>query len=375
MRAQLEQACQDAALARAEASSLRTELAAEREARTRAEAALHKHRLNAGGAVAASAMVPSGRDLGAALAAAAESSRARPASNPAAAAPRLAEHAALKAQTPERRPEQETGELVAALDAAASSLRAAKELAPPADGPSLRAAVVALARQDSLTAGSVLAALLPVQGAIIADDVTYDLTVRGIGTFGVTIRNGHAQVQRLPRRRSRREAEFHVAGEPLALAQLLAGERSKLRRFGRGARVSGRRKRAKALAALPGADLSLAEALHAGARLEPSLIFRTLPFVIDPEWTRGHVFTVAQEITELAPRAWYVMARDGVPLHVVEHTAGGAADATVTMTRAAFERLLRGEPAAEGDLPIVRGDHAAVASLKRWTDRALRRRG
>ena len=58
------------------------------------------------------------------------------------------------------------------------------------------------------------------------------------------------------------------------------------------------------------------------------------------------MFTVAQEIVELAPRAWYVTARDGVPLRVAEHAAGAAADATVTMTRAAFDRLLRGEPAA-----------------------------
>jgi hypothetical protein len=40
------------------------------------------------------------------------------------------------------------------------------------------------------------------------------------------------------------------------------------------------------------------------------------------------------------------------------------------MTRAAFDRLLRGEPAESGERPVVRGDHTAVATLKRWTDRA-----
>ena len=82
------------------------------------------------------------------------------------------------------------------------------------------------------------------------------------------------------------------------------------------------------------------------------------------------MFTVAQEIVELAPRAWYVTARDGVALNVVEHTAGCAADATVTMSRAAFERLLKAEPPAEGDLPTVRGNRDAVAALKRWTELA-----
>ena len=42
----------------------------------------------------------------------------------------------------------------------------------------------------------------------------------------------------------------------------------------------------------------------------------------------------------------------------------------MTMTRAAFDRLLRGEPPAHGDRPMVRGDREAVAALKRWTDLA-----
>jgi hypothetical protein len=65
-----------------------------------------------------------------------------------------------------------------------------------------------------------------------------------------------------------------------------------------------------------------------------------------------------------------VIARDGVPLTVVEHVAGAAADATVTMTRATFDRLLRGEPSGGGELPVIRGDRAAVATLKRWLDEA-----
>ena len=46
------------------------------------------------------------------------------------------------------------------------------------------------------------------------------------------------------------------------------------------------------------------------------------------------------------------------------------ADATVTMSRAAFERLLKGEPQPLGDRPQVKGDRGAVAALKRWTDLA-----
>ena len=264
MRTQLERACHDAALARAEASSLRAELAAERESRARAEAALQ----------AATGTAPRVADL--------------------------QQHAAAQLQaaaTVTRRPEAETNRLLAALDSAATTLRAttpplnpemgiaaARESAPgvapgitpearaswtaptptgaiaasaaatPAsattavvlapepdssapdervlvaavEAPGLRSAIVALAREDSVSAGSLLAGLLPAQGELVDADLSYDLTVRGLGTFAVTVEGDDVQVQRLPRKRSRSEAEFHLSGEPLALAQLLAGERSKV---------------------------------------------------------------------------------------------------------------------------------------------------
>jgi hypothetical protein len=196
------------------------------------------------------------------------------------------------------------------------------------------------------------------------------LTVRGVGTFAVFVEDGSARVVRLSRRRPRGEALFHLAGDPIALAELLAGDRRKLGRLRRKARLTGSRKRARELMALPGAQLSLAQAVRAGARLEPALVYRALPFAIDPEWTRGHNFTVAQQIVELAPHAWHITVHDGQPLRIVERNSGTEADATVTMSRAAFDRLLRDEPPAHGDHPVVRGDRAAVAALKRWTDRA-----
>ncbi len=219
-----------------------------------------------------------------------------------------------------------------------------------------------------MTAAALIAGLLPAQGRLLADDISYDLTVRGLGTFAIDVERGEAEVRRIARRRPRGEAQFHLAGDPRALAELLAGERRRVRRFRGPVRLSRRRKGLRALRPLSAARLSLAGAVRAGARLEPALVFRALPHVVDPAWTRGHVFTVAQEIAELAPRAWYITARDGVPLTVAEHKAGMAADATVTMSRATFDRLLRGEPA--GELPVIRGDRAAVEALRRWTDMA-----
>jgi hypothetical protein len=257
------------------------------------------------------------------------------------------------------------GRLVADLDAAAAALR---RTAPDDEVGErwLRRALVAFARVEPLAAGRLLIGLLPAQGAVVDGPLSYDLTLRGLGTFSVTVKDGSADVRRVAQARRRGEAVFHLRAEPLALAQLLAGEPCRIGRFRGRARATGQRRRTAELAPLAGAPLSLAGALDAGARLAPELVYGLLPFAIAPEWTRGHTFTVAQEIAGL--RTWFVSARDGAPLAV--STRAAHVDATVTMTRAGFDALLRGAAPEPQDRPSIRGDRVAVAALKRWTDRA-----
>src|SRR4051794_36331678 len=345
---------------------------------------------------------------------------------------RHAREQAKSAAEAARRPQQETGELVANLEAAAASLRAsppalaaeaetprdglapqrpvtagdaapeaepARDAAPAAElvpsprallpaepttsdflalsdalaGPParpLRRVLVALAERDPVAAGEVLAGLLPAQGPLFDAPVAYDLTIGGIGTFAVTVSDGVAAIERVPKPRSRGEALFELRSDPLTLAELLAGDEHRIGRFRGRARVSRRRRKARVLEALPDARIGLADALRAGARLEPALVYKALPHAIDPEWTAGHAFTIAQEITDPDARTWYVSVRDGNGIEVTESAPDAPPDATVTMTRAAFERLLRDEPPDPSERPLVRGDRAAVAILKAWTDRA-----
>jgi hypothetical protein len=201
---------------------------------------------------------------------------------------------------------------------------------------------------------------------VVEGPLSYDLTVRGLGTYAVTVRGGSADLRRVAHPRRRDEALFHLRAEPAALAALLAGEPGRIGRFRGPVRATGQRRRTAELAPLAQAPLSLAAALRAGARLDPELVYAVLPYAVAPEWTRGHAFTVAQEIAGL--RTWFVTARDGAPLAVT--TTARRADATVTMTRAGFDALLRGDPPAPHDRPGIRGDRVAVAALKAWTDRA-----
>ena len=214
------------------------------------------------------------------------------------------------------RPAPERAQRVAAdLDAAAAALRErlpVPEAAPQAseDGPSveappadihsghrLRGALVRLAREDPVTAGRILAALLPAQAIVLERATDYDLTIHEVGTFAITVAGGHAWVKPLDAPRGRRTAEFHVRAGALALAELLTGAPVRLRRFSGPQRVTGRRRRVRpVLSALVNARVSLAEALGAGVDLDAELAMAALAHVIDPAWTRGHNFTVEQRV-------------------------------------------------------------------------------
>jgi hypothetical protein len=246
------------------------------------------------------------------------------------------------------------------------------EVPPPESeeraGHRLRGALVRLAREDPVAAGRILAALLPAQATILRRAADYDLTIREVGTFAITVAGGRAWVKPVDRPRGRRNAEFHVAAGAQALAEILNGAPPRLKRFSGPERVSGRKRRAKpVISALVNCRIPFDEAVKAGAELDPDLVMAALAHAIDPAWTRGQTFTVEQRIGETA---WFIVARDAGGVGVTRARPQHAPRATVTLTPDTFQCLLRGEPAPSGERPTVRGDRVAVAHLKAWTDRA-----
>jgi hypothetical protein len=256
---------------------------------------------------------------------------------------------------------------VAATPDEATPKAAAAEV-PERAGHRLRGALVRLAREDPVTAGRILAALLPAQAVILKRAADYDLTIREVGTFAITVAGGRAWVKPVESPRGRRNAEFHVNAGAQALAEILAGAPPRLRRFSGPQRVSGRKRRVKpVLSSLVNSRIPLEEAVRAGAQLDSELVMAALAHVIDPAWTRGHEFTVEQRVGEAS---WFIVARDAGGLGVTRTPPIGTPQATVRLTPHALQCLLRGEPTPPGDRPAVRGDRLAVALLKAWTDRA-----
>jgi len=252
------------------------------------------------------------------------------------------------------------------LDAAAAALRAPRPTPPPPAGECwLRRALVRLARSDPVAAGQILAGLLPAQGLAVAATLEYDLTIRGVGTYAVSLAGGHARVVALDGPRGRRRAEFHLRGEPLALAELLVGEPRRPGRLTGPLRLSGRRRDFEALAPLARAPVSLPDAVRAGADLAAGHLLALLPHLIAPEWTRGHAFTVALG----APGASGVLTvADGAPPTLA--AGPGPADASVVLGPEAVRAFLLDERASRGARPVVRGNRGAVAALSGWLARA-----
>jgi len=426
-RAELEAARAAAEQAGAEAASTRAELEAARGLRTQLEAAYARiSELEGDLEAARAAVADAGREAGGLLARIAElertadddlERRAREQADAAAAVPR---------PTPE-----EQRELSASIDAAAAALRArtedveapgapagardgaeataapskagaevapgkTAETASPAvrsrvvgevahasradgigsDYPWLRAALVRLARDDPRAATKLLLGLVPVQRALVEPPLEYDLTIRGSGTYAISIGQEGAVARSIARPRPRAEAAFHAAADVVTIAEVLAGVDKRIGRWLGSVRVRGRRGAAEALrAALNRASLDLASTVRAGADLDPDVVFRALAYAIHPSWTKGHSFTVAQEIAGPRPMRWHIAVRDGAPVAVELRSPAGPPDAVVSMSRAAFSHMLRGEPVPSGERPAIRGDREAVALLKAWTDRAQGRAG
>ena len=157
----------------------------------------------------------------------------------------------------------------------------------------------------------------------------------------------------------------------MTLAELLAGVEKRMGRWVGSVRLRGRRRRAEALRdALVRADLGLAAAARAGAELDPDLVFRAFAYAIHPAWTEATASRSRRRSPARSRRAGTSRSRDGAPVAVERRPPPEPPDAVVSMSRAAFAHLLRGEPPPSGERPRSAATARPSRTLKAWTDRA-----
>jgi hypothetical protein len=230
--------------------------------------------------------------------------------------------------------------------------------------PSVERAFRTMARTDPDAAGRLLLELLPLQRVVYPHAVSYDLVLGPDRCVWVSVPDGAPIIEVKPAPRPRQEVDFQVVGDPRKIARLLtAGWLG--RRFGRAARVRGRRQGVVALSALLGAPLDLGALHRAGVSPDPLIAFSLVAAMIDPAWTATERFTLAHAAPD-ASRT-YLVARDGRPLGATRIAPEDGATTTLSCTTEHLLAALAGEP-----VPGVRvtGDVAAWLSLRKWIKRA-----
>jgi ribonucleoside-diphosphate reductase beta chain len=219
-----------------------------------------------------------------------------------------------------------------------------------------RIALEQMAREEPELAARLVLQTLP---GVQVDGVTYDVVVDGLGTH----RMGPSQ----------NGADFELHTDPAGLAAMAVGASPVGLMLRRKLRIRGSRRSALKLRALgQGPDPSIPDALAAGAPLDADAIYRSLRYLIDPEWTRGHSFTVAYVVEGEGGGTWFVHIRDGERPEVT--TDGESPDARLTMSIDTYRALVGVEmtpaEAMRGHLIDIEGALHPVTLLGRWIDRA-----
>ena len=223
----------------------------------------------------------------------------------------------------------------------------------------MKQALERIAREDPKLAARLIVMTMPAVAPRI--DASYDLIVRDLGSWRVA----GGRMERLNGQAG--EVDFRLATDSEGLAALAAGGSAlKLMLTGR-VRVRGSRRQASKLRALEDADVTIGDALRAGGELDLDALFRALPYLIDPSWTRGQTFVVGYHVDG---RSWYVHVNDGV----VAISGDAQADANVHVSADVYRRMVMGEVTANAamrdQLVDVDGRLHAVTLLGRWIDRA-----
>ena len=230
-----------------------------------------------------------------------------------------------------------------------------------------RQAVADMAREDPELAAKLVLQTLPAAAAKVPGKLTYGLVVEGLGEYTVAIDSGRAEVHE----GLNGTTDFNLSTNVEGLAQLAAGT-SPLRLIVSGrVRIRGNRLRARKLRAMSNGEIDLADVIANGGAVDPDLLYRSLPYLVDPEWTRGHAYLLRYSIGD---GSWDIEVRDGQPIRVSAPTNGRDPDAAVSVSPETFRKLVSRElsptDAMRLQLTSVEGQIYPVTLLGRWIDRA-----
>ncbi len=232
-----------------------------------------------------------------------------------------------------------------------------------------RAALHRIAADDPELAARLILMTLPGAASKIGGTMSYVLDVAGLGTHRVSISGGRARVDQAD---EAEDADFRLQADARTLVDLVTGTHGPLGLMMRGRlRIRGKRRKAMKLRRMSG-EVSLADVVEAGGTLDPDILYRSLPYIVDPEWTTGHDFTVRYVVTGEGGGSWYVTVRDGQPLEVSREERDVAGTASVSFD--SYQRMASGQlspsQAMQNQLTTIEGQIHPITLIGRWIARA-----
>lgn len=234
------------------------------------------------------------------------------------------------------------------------------------------AALRRMSEADPELAARLVVQSLPAAAATLPAGLSWRLQVEDLGEWTVrSTGEGPASVEAA---NGAGGEDFAIETDAGGLAALASGSSPLAMMLRRQLRLRGKRRKALALRRLDsGAGPRQMAAL--GLSVDPDLLYRSLPYAIDPEWTRGHSFAVAFEVLGEGGGRWLVRVDDGrVSVDSGAANGGAPPDATVRLSIETWQRLLRGElrptTALQSGLTRAEGSMHPVTLIGRWADRA-----
>lgn len=237
-----------------------------------------------------------------------------------------------------------------------------------------RDALDRMAADDPQLAARLIVMALPAAASKIDGDLSYVLDVEELGSYRVTVADGGARVDEAAGDGA--ADDFRLQTDAETLVKLVSGRRRPLGLMLRGRlRIRGKRRRALKLRRMSSGELRMADVRANGGTLDPDVLYRALPYLVDPEWTKGHAFTVRYVVTGEGGGSWFVTARDGRPLAVRRELEQGEREVgTATVSFDTYQRLAAGEItpsiAMQSQLTTIDGEMHPITLLGRWIARA-----
>jgi ribonucleoside-diphosphate reductase beta chain len=234
-----------------------------------------------------------------------------------------------------------------------------------------RRALRRMAESDPELAARLIIQSLPAAAADLPDGLSYRLELDGLGAWTVSSLGGRAKVAEVLAGADLNGEAFAISTDAETLARVASGS-NPVGPLARGRlKLRGRRRKALALRRLAD-DAGPRDLARLGLPVDADLVFRSLPYAIEPEWTRGHRFTIGYSLVGEGGGSWRVEVDDGSVK--VERGLGEDPDAIVRIRYSDWLGLLSGELTPPDAMRLgkteVEGKIPPVTLLGRWIDRA-----